>query len=481
MEKLYYVTGNKNKFNEMKEIADSEDIRLEHYPMTIKELQTDQVEELVREKAFEAFQELRRPLIVEQTVLKIDAFNQLPGPHTGYIYSKLGNESIVEFCKYKNKFDAVAESYLCYCDGKGYVIGAGSVKGRIAEEIDDSKEAFDWDRIFKPSEKNKEDSTYAAHSERKYLCSMRRKAWDHLKQQLKDEDLKQYKISVSGHSSDVADSWQNMTELAKLIREKKVMLFIGAGISKSVGMPLWDELLKSLEDEYDEKLFKIYGDNLVRAEYIRIWHKDKYVSEEIQKHFSITDNIRQELTGSKIYKSILELDCPVIYTTNYDQLIETYYETQRGGDSFDQVVTIKDMEKLSPEKTRIMKFHGDVSEPDSIVLAESEYFGRMDFQNFMDVQLQADMLRYHVLFLGYGLSDINVKMLLYLAGKRQKSQGRNASQPERKNYIFTVTPNQIQKIVFEDNNIVTLSGENADKKAGTEEFLLQLSKMVRES
>ena len=49
-----------------------------------------------------------------------------------------------------------------------------------------------------------------------------------------------------------------------------------------------------------------------------------------------------------------------------------------------------------------------------------------------------------------------------------------------KNYIFTATPNQIQKAVFEDNQIITLWGENADKEAGTEEFLLRLSELVRE-
>ncbi len=489
MGKLYFVTGNTNKFKEMEAIAKLDGICLERFSLSIRELQTKDVEDLVKKKAFEAFKEIRRPLIIEHTMLKIDAFNQLPGPQTSYIYSQLGDQIIVEFCRHRNQFGASAESLLCYCDGKGYIIARGEEKGRIPEEADFKSEAFDWDRIFKPDENNEEDATYADRNGKKAQYSMRRKAWDNLKREMEEKGiLEQYKIPVVGEPLSVTDDRRKETEslsdleaLADLISQKKVMLFIGAGISRSVKMPLWKELLKSLvEDEFDGDLFETYGDNMVLAEYIRKQYGNEAVYQKMKKLFTIGEDVQRELENSKIYKAILELGCPVIYTTNYDHLLESYYKMKRGADSYDRVVTIEDMGKVRTQTTRIMKFHGDISDEDSIVLAESEYFGRMDFQNFMDVQLQADMLRYHVLFLGYSLSDINVKMLLYLAGKRRRSQGKCSEFPDMKNYIFTATPNQIQKAVFEDNQIITLWGENADKEAGTEEFLLRLSELVRE-
>ncbi|MCM1237613.1 MAG: SIR2 family protein, partial [Ruminococcus flavefaciens] len=315
--------------------------------------------------------------------------------------------------------------------------------------------------------------------------SMRKNAWDDLKKKLGEKVLEQYKISMAGSfSSEEADEQNDLKLLADLIRKKRVMLFIGAGISKSLCMPLWNELLKSLmRDEYDGELFETYGDNLMLAEYIKQKYTDKDVYQKMRECFSV-GKVLDKLENSAIYRAILELDCPVIYTTNYDHLIEEYYKMKRGGNSFDRVISIEDMRHLKQNATRIMKFHGDISKRNSIVMTESEYFGRMRFDDFMDVQLQADMLQYHVLFLGYSLSDINVKMLLYMARKRQENDlkyRRKSEAADMKNFIFTVTPNQIQKAVFQKNRIITLSGEDADKERGTRMFLERLSELVKDT
>ena len=76
----------------------------------------------------------------------------------------------------------------------------------------------------------------------------------------------------------------------------------------------------------------------------------------------------------------------------------------------------------------------------------------------MDIQLQADLLKYHVLYLGYSLSDINVKRIFYLARKRWE-QG----QTTKASYIVTATPNLLQKEVFQCNDIITFSGRGTDK------------------
>ena len=55
MGKLYFVTGNTNKFKEMEAIAKLDGICLERFSLSIRELQTKDVEDLVKKKAFEAF------------------------------------------------------------------------------------------------------------------------------------------------------------------------------------------------------------------------------------------------------------------------------------------------------------------------------------------------------------------------------------------------------------------------------------------
>lgn len=470
MAKLYFVTGRKEKFEELQEIVKDDGTDLCMYPLKIHELQTGDVNDLVQKKAFEAYKEICRPLIVEHTILKIDAFNQLPGLQTNYIFSQLGCGTIVEFCKYKDKFGACAESVFCYCDGKRYVIASAEDKGRIKENVNLMCDAFEWDRIFEPYGNNPGRKTYARMENGKNKRSMRMKAWQALKDKLGEEVLEEYRQPASKTMPVGIEPKDGFAELSELIKQKKVMLFIGAGISKSLKMPLWNELLHSLAgDEYDSQLFDTHGNNMMLAEFIRQRIPKESFFGRMKEIFTINEEIMGKLKSSTIYEAIANLGCPVIYTTNYDCLLEEYYRVNKGENSYSKVVTIADMYQIKNDAVRIMKFHGDLDYEDSVVLTESEYFKRMDFQDFMDVQLQADMLRYHILFLGYGLSDINVKMLLYMARKRQKSDST------MKSFIFTATPNQIQKAVFGENQIITFFSDDADKATGTNEFLQHLS------
>lgn len=462
MRQLYFVSNNINKYEELKYLLKDKNIELKIAKKSIKEYQIDDPKELIKEKAKQAFLEVRRPVIVEHAALKINAFGNLPGLQTAYFYCKFGAEKIVDYCRKSGISEAIVESYVCICDGKNFYFGEGYEKGNIISHYIRKNNIFDWDEIFIPSANNPEKLTYAQMgAEMKNQRSMRKLAIDNIVDnnsdwwnQFQNEELAE----------------ENMDELINAIREKKVMLFIGAGISASVGFDSWNNLLKKLGEKcsFDGDLFATYGDNMLLAEYAYM-KKEKEISEWLYSQFEINEETHNILLQSEIYDLIYKLDCPVIYTTNYDHLIEEYYE-KRNGRNFKVIKNLDDMRELKGDTVRIMKFHGDIdflkTEGD-IVLSESEYFKRMNFQHFMDIQLQADMQQHHVLFLGYSLSDINMKLLLYLSQKRRGESTWNS-------YIYTATPNQVQKAVFQKNNIISFSGEEADKKAGTEAFLKKL-------
>lgn len=464
MSKIFFVSNSEKKFNEVAAIFDLNHAEVEWYKADIPELQTDDNSELVRKKTLDAFTKLKRPVLVEHTAFKIHAFNSLPGMHTRHFYSKLGYHDIVEYCKLKNDFQACAISFFGYCDGRKIIIGIGEEWGSIVKNTKGLVEGFDWDTIFIPDENNDERRTYAAYGIEKNKYSMRRKAWVDLKQK-----LTKYAGSNIGINEDI-------TELAKLIKDRKVLLFVGAGISASLGFPSWNDLIGRLGkiEGFEKDLFQSYGDNMMLAEFSKQKDSAK-VYEVMQQIFSLDKHpeIEDRLRKSEIYRLLLELNFPIIYTTNYDHLIEKYYEMN--GRSYKKIVNIEDMNMLNTSETRIIKFHGDIDDENSIVLSESQYFERMSFQSFLDVQLQADLLQYHVLFLGYSLSDINVKLLLYHARKRWKEYGR-----KKQAYIFTVTPNSIQKSVFEGNDIISFSGSDTiDKMVGTQKFLEELTEAYK--
>lgn len=486
MKTVYFVSSSKEKHEEIEALGQKEGINIGFCKIDIKELQTEDIDELIKYKAKKAYQELHRPVLVEHTALGIDAFKGLPALQTSYFYKKMDCEAIVEYCSYKNNFTAYAESIFCFCDGKEYKIGKGIDKGTIVNSLSDIKgtSGFGWDKIFVPSENNPAKVTYASDLSKKQI---RVKAWNDLCKKVKW-------IECLEDTLDKKKEQKYIEELAELIKQKKVMLFIGAGISASLNnkkeednkiesnkgkkdeliFPTWSQLINQLgrTTGYDEELFSMHGDNMMLAEYVSLKSRES-VYQILRDNFDIEgkNKVISKLKVSEIYENICALDCPIIYTTNYDGLIEKALEMN--GKNYSKVSRIEDMKKVKPDTTRIMKFHGDVGDDESIVLAESEYFKRMDFESFMDIQFQADILQYHVLFLGYSMSDINIKLLLYLAKKRWTDKNEAL-----KAYIYTATPNEIQKQVFESNNIYTISGDEPDKKKGTMNFLKKLKDIV---
>lgn len=469
MAKIYFCSGNEEKFNEMSKIFDINGLQLEWYNKKIQELQATEGIELIKAKALEAYKEIRRPILVEHTVLEISAFNELPGLQTDYFYSNLGCEKIVEYCRFKSNYKAKASSFLCFCNGKNFYVAKGEEKGIISDKVDNNVSGFAWDKIFIPTNDNPDHLTYAEWKKLKNNNSMRKRAWVNLKKKCSEEVLA---------LNEMIDDDQDMRELAELIKAKKVLLFVGAGISASLEFPSWNKLIGDIGEQlgYDSKLFKIHGDYMMLAEYAGLKQENlpyNYITEK----FSLDDkaDIKDKLKKSDIYDCIKELDFPVIYTTNYDHLIEEYYG-ERGSECY-QIISIDDMGKIArADNLRgpiVVKFHGDITNEETIVLSESQYFERMDFQSFLDVMLQADILKYHILFLGYSMSDINIKLLLYLARKRWKNNDKLM-----KAYIFTATPNEIQKEVFRENGIITFSGDEADKEKGTLDFLKRLCSCV---
>lgn len=456
---LYFVSNSKNKFEELKQMAGPTDYDIRWYQYSIKELQTDKIEELLKHKVLSAFEKIKRPVIVDHTILEVEAFNSLPGLQTSYFFERLGNKDIVDFCNYKQKWGAKVVTKLCCCTGKKLIFTEGTEKGSITKNIKETDIGYDWDIIFKPFENNDRNLVYANLD--KNNRSMRKKAWENLIDKLEKEEI---------CSPDMKEYKKNIKDLVKLISKKKVMLFIGAGISASIGLPAWNALIGELGEDagYDAAVFSEYGDNMLLAEYSELL-KDGKLQEIFLSKWDINKNpdLKKNLENSKIYRHIMELDCPVIYTTNFDHMIEEYYQLKNR--ETHKICMIDNFDNNEQNYPRIMKFHGDTEDKDSVVFTESQYFKRMDYQSFMDIQLQADLLKYNVLFLGYSLSDINIKQLLYFSRKRWKK-----TKNKKFSYIYTATPNFVQEKVFRENDIISISGEEADKALATEIFLKDL-------
>lgn len=258
----------------------------------------------------------------------------------------------------------------------------------------------------------------------------------------------------------------SIKDLIEAIRARNVILFAGGGVSMNLGLPSWNQLIHKLAEDlgFDPVRFREMGDHLVLAEYyklnkgigaLRSWMDRKWHSGEI------------DISASEIHQLIIDLNFPMIYTTNYDRWLEYAFDSHKK--PYVKIADVSDIKDIREGVTQIIKFHGDFDHDSSIVLTESSYFDRLDFETPLDIKLRADVLGKSILFLGYSLTDINIRFLLYKLNKLWEKA--NSMQAKPRSFILLVQPNPVQEKVLETRGITALVSEHPDPKKGLIEFL----------
>ncbi|MFN8891742.1 MAG: SIR2 family NAD-dependent protein deacylase [Alphaproteobacteria bacterium] len=262
-------------------------------------------------------------------------------------------------------------------------------------------------------------------------------------------------------------------ELKQAIRRKQAILFAGAGVSAALGAPTWSELIKHIGEDlgFDEGVFRSLSDNyLTLAEYYKIQRGSiGPLRSWMDRKWNFTDC---EIRRSRIHELISNLEFPVIYTTNYDRNIERALHLH--GHRVRPIRTVKDLVAVEEEERQVIKLHGDFDDDESIVLTETDYFKRLSFDTPLDIRLRSDVLAKPVLFVGYSLSDINVRLLLHKLWETWDSSPHKNHKPDL--YIFLPRPNEVEQAVLERWGVKTLTGDSPDPATSLEEFLDSLSK-----
>ncbi|WAH61588.1 SIR2 family protein (plasmid) [Pseudomonas silvicola] len=101
---------------------------------------------------------------------------------------------------------------------------------------------------------------------------------------------------------------------------------------------------------------------------------------------------------------------------------------------YSKVANAADLVSLTEDKRHIIKLHGDFDDDTSIVLDESSYFERLYFDSPLDIKLTHDVMGNSVLFVGYSISDFNIR-LFYRLTKMWGRTGLATARP--KSYLFT--------------------------------------------
>ena len=176
-----------------------------------------------------------------------------------------------------------------------------------------------------------------------------------------------------------------MDQLIQAYRAKRLILFVGAGVSMGLGLPSWRQLVDHMAKElgFDPDIYRTFGSDWTLAEFYRIskgqigplrsWMDREW-------HAPSTD-----ISKSRIHELIATSDFDLIYTTNYDRWIERAFDHHKK--PYSKIASVGDLSSIVKDKTQIVKFHGDFDDDTSIVLDETSYFERLEFESPLDCSL----------------------------------------------------------------------------------------------
>jgi NAD-dependent SIR2 family protein deacetylase len=256
------------------------------------------------------------------------------------------------------------------------------------------------------------------------------------------------------------------------LEQRHVMLFAGAGLSAVLDLPNWSGLIAKMAVDlgFDPELFQMLGSYPSLAEYYFMLRPQRSdLADWLQNEWHQPS---VDVSKSAIHRAMVEAKLPLIYTTNYDQWIEHAHEAQCV--KFSKIVYGSDIHRICDDSVQIIKFHGDLLFPETMVVTESDYFERLRFETELDIKLRSDLLRYTVVFVGYSLTDVNMRNMLYRLSLFRKAYNVDPDILPR-SYIFLDRQNEVETALFKKWGIDTIVSTNLNRSAGLEDFMVSLA------
>ncbi len=183
MRSLVFVTGNKNKAQEAQSILE---IPIEIANLEIDEIQELDVEKVVHKKAESAYEKIRKPLIVDDAGLYVEAWNGFPGALVKHLHTSNGLDTINKWLSLENNRNVRVVAAVGYHDGKNILTFKGEIVGSFVDPRGENGWGFDSYILPKGHDK----TWGEMESVQKNIMSHRYKALKQLKEYLRNQAKK---------------------------------------------------------------------------------------------------------------------------------------------------------------------------------------------------------------------------------------------------------------------------------------------------
>lgn len=267
------------------------------------------------------------------------------------------------------------------------------------------------------------------------------------------------------------ESIENMYKesLFEAISKGDVVLWAGAGLSLYAGLPSGVQLREILYEGLTPLEKEEVGRNLdlshLADEICTLKGNKNYIIQTLK------DTFRRDFLSTETHKIISQIPhFRNIITTNYDSLFESVY----GSGKLNVIFSDNHTPYIGAKKVNLFKIHGDLSNPDSIIITESDYnnfFSKDTEQNTIWSVIKGIIATKSILFIGYGLEDTNIQVIF---NKIRNKIGENGKE------CYFVAPNisTAKSIKLNKVNIhpISLTGEKL-----FEELIEYLKKNIKKN
>lgn len=214
---------------------------------------------------------------------------------------------------------------------------------------------------------------------------------------------------------------------------QRCVLFIGAGISadsKDVNgksPPTWKAFL--------DLAVTLVKDTGARAGIEELLRERKFLIalQGIKEHSDraaysklLGAQFNGQYKANILHETIFQLDAKMVITTNFDKIYESYCNSFQGGSSAYKTITYRQddfADEIRSDTRLIVKAHGTIDAVREMIFTRAEYHeAKRKFSAFYDV-LKAVFLTNTIVFMGCGLDDPDIALLLEdvnIAGRSQK-------------------------------------------------------------